>query len=174
MQGKPDQRNARGLTTALAGVAVLLAPLGCAKQVQEIKVGEYSSLTGDKATFGISTHNGIQMALDAQNAAGGIGGVQVRLIAEVHQGKPDYAAPAVQQLASQDQLVAMLGMAAPCRKTAAERQLSTTLLTPRRKARLAHAWHTKGSSGAQRGRCVRDLRCADSADPCPGSSPVSG
>ncbi|MCC7143284.1 MAG: ABC transporter substrate-binding protein [Candidatus Eisenbacteria bacterium] len=109
MQGKPDQRNARGLTTALAGVAVLLAPLGCAKQVQEIKVGEYSSLTGDKATFGISTHNGIQMALDELNAAGGIGGVQVRLITEDDQGKPEEAATAVQKLVSQDQVVAVLG-----------------------------------------------------------------
>ena len=38
----------------------------------EIAIGEYDSLTGTTATFGISTRNGIDMAIDSVNRAGGV------------------------------------------------------------------------------------------------------
>lgn len=38
----------------------------------KIVVAEYGSFTGDQADFGIQTHNGIQLAIDEANAAGGI------------------------------------------------------------------------------------------------------
>jgi len=97
------------LTGVLLTGVVLAGLAGCAKEAQVVKVGEYSSLTGDKATFGTSTHNGLMMALDERNGAGGINGVQVQLITEDDQGKPEEAATAVQKLISQDQVVAVLG-----------------------------------------------------------------
>ncbi len=105
----------RSMVRALAGVSLLalgvlgLGVFGCAQEAKEIRIGEYSSLTGDKATFGTSTHAGLSMALEERNAAGGIGGVQVRVITEDDQGKPEEAATAVQKLVSQDQVIAVIG-----------------------------------------------------------------
>ncbi|HUS63301.1 MAG TPA: ABC transporter substrate-binding protein, partial [Kofleriaceae bacterium] len=40
----------------------------------EIVIGEFGSMTGSEANFGQSTHNGITMAIEEINAAGGIKG----------------------------------------------------------------------------------------------------
>src|SRR5947209_10840784 len=48
----------------------------------EILVGEYGSLTGPQATFGQSTHNGIMMAVDEVNSAGGINGRKIKVLTE--------------------------------------------------------------------------------------------
>ncbi len=85
----------------------------------EIPVGEYGSLTGSTATFGQSTHNGIVLALDEVNAAGGINGRQIRLYTEDDQSKPEEAANVVQKLISQNQVVAVLGEVASSRSLAA-------------------------------------------------------
>ena len=37
-----------------------------------IKVGEFASLTGKEATFGTSSHEGTQLAIEEMNAAGGV------------------------------------------------------------------------------------------------------
>lgn len=93
-----------------AVLTILLAgPWGCAKEARELRIGEFSSLTGATATFGQSTTKGIQMAVEEVNAAGGIGGVPVRVITEDDQGKPEEATTAVQKLVSQDQVIAVLG-----------------------------------------------------------------
>src|SRR5207253_6443362 len=62
----------RTLFWAAAAAMVLLA-LGCGKgrTTDEIRVEEYSSLTGTTATFGQSTHNAVTMAYDELNGAGG-------------------------------------------------------------------------------------------------------
>ena len=78
-----------------------------------ILLGEVGSLTGSEATFGISTKNGVQMALDEVNAAGGItiDGKARKVAVRVYddQGKPEEAANAVTRLISQDHVVAILG-----------------------------------------------------------------
>lgn len=74
-----------------------------------IKVGHYASMTGPQATFGISTDQGIQLAIDEQNAAGGVKGRQIELITYDTQGKPQEARNAVNRLVEQDRVVAVLG-----------------------------------------------------------------
>ena len=76
---------------------------------EEILVGEYGSLTGDKATFGVMTKKGIELATDELNAAGGVLGKKVRVLVEDDQGKPEEAANAVQKLVNQERVVAVLG-----------------------------------------------------------------
>src|SRR5690606_14614875 len=44
---------------------------GQAGSDDEIVIGEFGSLTGTQATFGISTRNGIDLAIEQVNAAGG-------------------------------------------------------------------------------------------------------
>ncbi len=106
-------RPARGSTTTLSLLVILglwaLTGLGCAKKIREIKIGEYGSLTGDKATFGLSTEHGIEMAMKEADAAGGVSGVPIRMIVEDDQGKPEEAATAVNKLLVQDQVGAILG-----------------------------------------------------------------
>jgi branched-chain amino acid transport system substrate-binding protein len=54
---------------------------GGASSSDAIVVGEFGSMTGSEATFGISCNEGIQLALQEINDAGGINGrtIQVRL-----------------------------------------------------------------------------------------------
>jgi branched-chain amino acid transport system substrate-binding protein len=85
----------------------------------EILVGEYGSLTGDKATFGISTKNGIDMAVDEINAAGGVLGKKVRMIIEDDQGLPAEAQTVVTKLITRDKVIAVLGEVASSSSMAA-------------------------------------------------------
>jgi len=101
----------------LVPVLLLISALGaaCAGEQggdaasDEILIGEYGSLTGTTATFGISTRNGIDMAVDEVNAAGGVLGRQVRIIVEDDQGRPEEAQTVVTKLIASDRVVAILG-----------------------------------------------------------------
>ncbi|HZW08293.1 MAG TPA: ABC transporter substrate-binding protein [Phycisphaerales bacterium] len=83
-----------------------------------IRVGHYASLTGSEATFGISTDNGIKLAVEELNAADGIGGRLVELITYDNQGKPQESVTAVTRLIDQDKVVAVLGEVASSRSLA--------------------------------------------------------
>ena len=74
-----------------------------------ILLGEVGSLTGAQATFGVSTRNGIDLALKEVNAAGGVKGKKVAVRVYDDQGKPEEAAQAVTRLITQDKVVLILG-----------------------------------------------------------------
>jgi branched-chain amino acid transport system substrate-binding protein len=84
-----------------------------------IKVGVYADLSGQTSSFGQSTVNGIKMAADEINKAGGIGGRQVELLIEDDQGRPEQAATVVTKLISQNQVNAVLGEVASSNSLAA-------------------------------------------------------
>ncbi len=106
-------------TTLVALLASLLALSSCAKREPEIKIGEYGSLTGSTATFGVSSKNGIELFVDNLNAQGGIGGKKIHVLVEDDQSKPEEAATAVNKLIAQDGVVAVLGEVASSRSLAA-------------------------------------------------------
>ncbi len=85
----------------------------------EILVGEYGSLTGSEATFGVSTNKGIKLAFDEINNTGGINGKKIKLITLDDQGKPEEAAQVVTRLITQDKVVAVIGEVASGRSLAA-------------------------------------------------------
>ncbi len=89
------------------------------QEASEIIVGEYASLTGTTATFGNSTHRGVQMAIDDANAAGGVNGRKLKLVTEDNQSKPDIARTVVTRLITQEKAVAILGEVASTRSMAA-------------------------------------------------------
>lgn len=91
----------------------------CTKDENVILVGEFGSLTGDQATFGISTNKGIKMAFDEINEKGGIKGKKIKLITEDNQGKNEEAAAAVTRLITQNKVVAIIGEVASGRSKAA-------------------------------------------------------
>ena len=86
-----------------------------AASTEAIPIGEYGSMTGSEATFGISTHRGIEMAIEEKNKAGGVKGRQLQLISLDNQGKTGESAAAVTRLITQNKVVAVLGEVASSR-----------------------------------------------------------
>jgi branched-chain amino acid transport system substrate-binding protein len=83
-----------------------------------IVVGHYASMTGSEATFGVSTDQGIRLAVKERNAAGGVKGRQIELITYDDQGKASEATTAVTRLITRDKVVALLGEVASGRSIA--------------------------------------------------------
>jgi branched-chain amino acid transport system substrate-binding protein len=111
----------RFLLSTLLTVLVLSGCNGGAanSSADEIVIGEYGSLTGENATFGISTKNGIDMAIEDINNAGGVLGKKVRVIVEDDQGRPEEAKTVVTKLITKDKVVAILGEVASSNSMAA-------------------------------------------------------
>ncbi len=105
MKSLPTLRHLAALV--LAALALLFAPL--ARAAEPIKVGEFACLTGKDATFGQSQHKGILLALEELNAAGGVLGRKLELIAEDNQSKSGESATVAKKLLSRDKVVAILG-----------------------------------------------------------------
>lgn len=85
----------------------------------QILVGYYGDLSGRTSSFGQSTKNGVEMAADEINKAGGINGRQVKIITEDDQGEPNKAATVVTKLINQDKVHALLGEVASSNSLAA-------------------------------------------------------
>jgi branched-chain amino acid transport system substrate-binding protein len=77
-----------------------------------ILLGQVGSLTGSEATFGVSGRNGIALAVQEANAAGGVKGKKLVVRVYDSQGKPEEAAQAATRLITQDKVVVLLGEAA--------------------------------------------------------------
>lgn len=120
MRALPASRSR--LAAVISVVLILAIPtcllISCGKKTNEIKIGEFGSLTGTTATFGISTKNAIDLAIGEANAAGGINGVTFKVIVEDDQGRPEEANTAVKKLVEQDRVVAVLGEVASSRSLA--------------------------------------------------------
>src|SRR6266498_1667702 len=115
-------KSRHALRAGLAGIAALaLLTLGCGGyRNEELVIGEYGSLTGEDATFGLSTKAGVEVALDELLAKkeGKIGGLKVRVVVEDDQGKPEEAATAVKKVINQDGVIAVIGEVASSRSLA--------------------------------------------------------
>src|SRR5262249_15961486 len=102
----------------------LCAMSGCggkatSSETTEILVGEFGSMTGTTAAFGISARNGIEMAIDEVNGSGGILGKRGRVVTEDDQGKAEEAQTVGTKLVNQNRVVAVLGEVASSRTLAA-------------------------------------------------------
>ena len=98
-----------------------------------ILLGEVGSLTGSEASFGISTRNGIELALEEVNAAGGVKGKKLAVRVYDDQGKPEEAANATKRLISQDKAVLILGEVASSNSLAMApiaQQAQVPMITP--------------------------------------------
>ncbi len=74
-----------------------------------IWIGEVGSLTGPEATFGISTRDGIALAVKQENEKGGVKGRQLAVRLYDDQSKPEEAANAATRLITQDKVHVILG-----------------------------------------------------------------
>ena len=122
---------------AMAFAALALAVAGCQKKQEPaaagqqqagapaapaasdtILIGHVASLTGEQATFGESTDNGIKLAIAEANAKGGVKGKKLALKTYDDQGKPEEAAVAATRLIVQDKVAVLLGEVASSRSLA--------------------------------------------------------
>lgn len=84
-----------------------------------IRVGVYGDTTGATSSFGVSTKNGIELAFEEINAAGGVNGKKLEMVFEDDQGSPEKAKTVMSKLINQDKVVAVLGEVASSNSLAA-------------------------------------------------------
>jgi branched-chain amino acid transport system substrate-binding protein len=103
-------------------VAVLglsLPGAGCRKRdPNEILVGAYLSLSGPDTTFGTDSREGIELALEEVNAAGGVKGKHLAVLYEDDKSTTAEASQKVRQLIDRNKVVALLGEVASSRSMA--------------------------------------------------------
>lgn len=98
------------VSTALCMIMAASVLAGCGKKdADTIKIGAVLPLTGDVATFGQSTKNGIQLAVDETNKKGGILGKKIEIVYEDDQNTPSSSANAGQKLINNDNVIALIG-----------------------------------------------------------------
>ena len=90
--------------------------LGClflvgsvARAAEPIVIGEINPVTGALALQGTSVHQGIVLAVEEQNARGGIAGRTVTLLSRDDEGKPERALAAAEELTGRRAAVALIG-----------------------------------------------------------------
>jgi len=126
---------------AALGAGSLLAALGACggpgpasdRAAGAILVGHYGSMTGSEATFGASTDNGIRLAAEEFNAAGGLRGRHVEIKTYDTQGRSQEAGTAVTRLITDDRVTALLGEVASSLSIAGGRvaqQYGVPMITP--------------------------------------------
>jgi ABC-type branched-subunit amino acid transport system substrate-binding protein len=98
----------------VAAFWLLLVAAGCSDEAvrgvseTEIVVGTHQDLSGPKKAWGVPLRDGLKMAIDEVNAAGGVNGRTIRLIVEDTGYNPQRAANAVEKLVSSDNVFAVV------------------------------------------------------------------
>lgn len=92
-----------------AAAVACLASTSALADEDVIKIGEFESLTGANASYGISSSNGSKLAVEEINAAGGVLGKKIKLITEDDRSLPGEPATIIRKLISRDGVVAVLG-----------------------------------------------------------------
>ena len=89
---------------ATAAIALLAASLPTSADVsgRAVKIGVMYPLTGKGATWGNHAQIGIRLAVEEVNAAGGIGGVPIKLVEYDYQAKESEGINIINKLATRD------------------------------------------------------------------------
>lgn len=104
--------------TGLVGTAIMFAASPCLAQTKttnqgisatEIVVGNHTDLSGPVKVWGVPFSNGMKMATDEINAAGGIHGRKIKLIVEDSGYDPKKAVLATQKLIEKDKAFTIVG-----------------------------------------------------------------
>ncbi len=112
----------RFLAAALAAVMLAASATGCAQKGSTqstagdaaatgdtIKIGGLAPLTGNVSVYGIATNNGIKLAVNTINKAGGVLGKQIEYICNDEKGDATEAVNAYNKLVQNDKIVALVG-----------------------------------------------------------------
>jgi branched-chain amino acid transport system substrate-binding protein len=92
--------------------AALAVSLACGVQAADpIRIGVSGPFTGGSSPMGVAMRDGIRLAVQEINAAGGVIGSQVQLIERDDEAKNERGAQVVQELINKEKVVAALGIA---------------------------------------------------------------
>ena len=95
-----------GLTCA----AFALLAASCSKgDGNTVKIGGVAPLSGNVAVYGVECKNGIDLAIEEINAAGGINGKLIEFICEDDEGSPDKTVNAFKKLTTKDGVKFVIG-----------------------------------------------------------------
>lgn len=99
----------------LAVMMTLVIFTGCSQpaptNTDEILVGVNYELSGDVATYGQSSVEGIELAIEEINKAGGVDGKQIKLVKYDNKSEPAEATTLATKLMTQDKVLAVMGPA---------------------------------------------------------------
>jgi len=92
-------------------LAVLMsgAGFGTAGAADEILIGNVSCLTGTAAQYGISTYEGLEVAMEEINAAGGVLGKKIQILKGDDSADPRQAINVVQKFITKDNVLVIIG-----------------------------------------------------------------
>lgn len=108
----------RLLAAALAAVMLAASATGCAQKGTTqstaatggtIKIGGLAPLTGNVSVYGIAANNGVKLAVETINKAGGVLGKQIEYISYDEKGDATEAVNAYNKLVQNDKIVALVG-----------------------------------------------------------------
>src|SRR5437016_7902282 len=106
----------RALGLAVSALALTQLPAAAQTKVtdqgisaSEIVIGTHQDLSGPIKGWGVPVSNGMKMAVEEINAAGGINGRKIRLVVEDSGYDPKKAVLASQKLIERDKIFAMVG-----------------------------------------------------------------
>ncbi|MCP3396413.1 ABC transporter substrate-binding protein [Bradyrhizobium sp. CCGB20] len=109
-------RSLRAFGLAVGAVALTCLPAAAQTKVtndgisaSEIVIGTHQDLSGPIKGWGVPVANGMKMATEEVNAAGGINGRKIRLVVEDSGYDPKKAVLASQKLIERDKIFAMVG-----------------------------------------------------------------
>jgi branched-chain amino acid transport system substrate-binding protein len=98
------------LTAFALTASIAVMAMGCSKKASnEVTIGGIFPLSGDVAVYGVECKNGIDLAIEEINAAGGINGKNIVLVSEDDEGNPDKTVNAFQKLTTRDGAKIIIG-----------------------------------------------------------------
>ena len=100
----PTSAQIRQSLVALAAAGVVTSVAAA-----DIKLGAAEALSGPAGQYGQSIRNGLQLAVDEINAAGGVKGNKLALLIEDEQGKKEQAIDVFKKLIFQDKVLMVFG-----------------------------------------------------------------
>jgi len=90
--------------------ALLLAGFAADADADEaVKIGEVNPMTGAIGRYGMTCHQGIQLAIDQANSSGGVLGKKIDLLTEDNQSQPGQTSTIVRKFVAQDKVIAIIG-----------------------------------------------------------------
>ena len=115
---------------AALAAAALFALASCGKKDSDsIKIGGIFPLSGNVSVYGVECKNGIDLAIEEINAAGGVNGKKIVLISEDDEGNPDKTVNAFQKLTTKDGVKIVIGsLTSGCTKAVTSRAQAQKIL----------------------------------------------
>ncbi len=111
------------IALAALTAAALFAFASCGKKDSDsITIGGIFPLSGNVSVYGVECKNGIDLAIEEINAAGGVNGKKLVLVSEDDEGNPDKTVNAFQKLTTKDGVKIVIGsLTSGCTKAVTSR-----------------------------------------------------